>query len=96
MPLRHSKPYGPRLPVDRVALIGTRLGGLVAASIASEVDGPLALLGPRRRGATYFEEQIRIAQVQKIAFGQAGRQGLPDFSIPELVNAGGIDLWDTS
>jgi pimeloyl-ACP methyl ester carboxylesterase len=55
------------------ALVGTRLGALVAASASADLPGArLALWEPVEEGSRYFEEASRVRSIQHLRLGSGG------------------------
>lgn len=78
--------------VSRPALLGARLGGLVAASAARELDGaPLVLWEPTRDPVGYFREAIRARLIHELRTG-AGTRPSGDALIGELRDKGVLDV----
>ena len=77
--------------VSRVAFVGARWGGLIAAAAASDVDGaPLALWEPVVDGSRYFREVFRTLQIQGLS---QGRPAKPTADIVEdLRRVGTLDV----
>jgi acetyl esterase/lipase len=62
--------------VSRPALLGARLGGLVAAAAARDLDGALvALWEPVQDPARYFREAVRARLIHRLRTGEAGGPG---------------------
>lgn len=83
-----------RCNVPSVAFLGTRLGGLVAASLSAERSGaPLALWDPVVDADSYFREMFRasfMARMREAAPGERPPSG--DQLLAELRRAGRVDV----
>jgi pimeloyl-ACP methyl ester carboxylesterase len=78
--------------VSTVALMGARLGGLVAASVVRGLDGaPLVLWAPTLASSRYFREAVRAHMIHKMRDRAAGsrRGGSP---MEELRTTGVLDI----
>lgn len=51
---------------DRVAFVGTRWGGLIAAAAAEETEAPLVLWEPALSAKHYFRELFRLARINDL------------------------------
>ena len=77
-----------RTGITRVALMGTRLGGMIAGSAASEFSGaPVALWDPVVLPADYFRDVMRHRRVLETKKGQRGGPSLTE----ELAERGVVD-----
>ena len=77
---------------DRLAFVGTRMGGLVAASAArSRPKSPLALLEPTAEGARFFRDGFRARAAHAIKEGRREAVTTEDL-MRELARNGAIDV----
>src|SRR6266511_2787610 len=87
---------GHELDVPDPVLMGTRLGGLVAASAAAEGGGALVLWAPVLEGKRYFREAWRASKVFDIREGptkKAPREETGGASFSELLERDGrVDI----
>lgn len=51
---------------DRVAFVGTRWGGFVAASAATQMEAPLVLWDPALSAERYFKDLFRLARINDL------------------------------
>lgn len=79
-----------RSHLGETAVIGTRIGGVIAAALAAHTLGPLVLLGPRHQPIRFLTEQVLVARVWGMMFRDRGK--LPRFSFEELNAEGSSDL----
>jgi hypothetical protein len=81
-----------RTGVPRIAFVGTRLGGLVAAAVVGRrpEDWPLALWEPVVDPVRYFREVFRGLLVTDLKAGDAGRTSRQP--LEELARRGSVDI----
>lgn len=78
-----------RAQVDRLAFVGTRLGGLTAAAAVAGVGGPLVLWEPVIDGRRYFREVFRVVAMRAV---RKGERSPADGALGELRRQGSIDV----
>jgi alpha/beta superfamily hydrolase len=78
-----------RYPVDTIAVLGTRFGGLAAAAVAGELDGaPVVLWEPTVSARRFFREGLRARSVHQLSAGTTAGED-PE---AELTRRGFIDV----
>lgn len=76
---------------ERLAVFGTRLGGMVAAALTAEASGvPLVLWHPTLDGETYFKEVFRIRFMAELRSG--GGHSSRESLFAELRQQGWLDV----
>ena len=81
-----------RTGVERIGLVGCRLGGLVAAAAASKMQGaPLALWEPVLRFDSYVREAIRSKMMSSLS-GASGDRLSSDALMSYLNDRGSVDV----
>jgi hypothetical protein len=82
---------GERTGVNRVLMLGTRFGALVAAATARALEtAPVVLWEPTLNGEGYFRGLLRLRRIHELRLGEA--TGRPEASLAELSRGGTLEV----
>jgi acetyl esterase/lipase len=78
--------------VDRLAFVGARWGGMIAAAVASRFDrAPLVLWEPMAQPRAYFRDLFRAGRIHELRKGGASPRSTND-QLEEMRRQGSLDV----